>query len=107
MKIGITKPVEVDAKILKMHLKVCDNFTASLCDQNGDENGNNGDQKRGSQTTSPERQGSEDHSSCERRPYMRLARHSLLPFRHSQLESYIGQQDYDQRTTQEQPFFVA
>jgi len=33
MKIGITKPVEVEAKTLKLYCKVCDNFTASLHDQ--------------------------------------------------------------------------
>lgn len=37
MKIGITKPVEVEAKTLKIHCKVCDNFTASLHDQDGAE----------------------------------------------------------------------
>ena len=35
MKIGITKPVEVEAKTLKIYLKVCDNFTATLHDQDG------------------------------------------------------------------------
>ena len=30
MKLGITMPVEVEAKTLKIHCKVCDNFTASL-----------------------------------------------------------------------------
>ena len=37
MKIGITKPVEVDAKELRIHCKVSDRFTASLHDQNGEE----------------------------------------------------------------------
>lgn len=37
MKIGIKKEVEVEAKILKIHLKVRDCFTASLYDQDGKE----------------------------------------------------------------------
>ena len=31
------KKVEVEAKVLKMHLKVCDMFTATLVDQDGEE----------------------------------------------------------------------
>jgi hypothetical protein len=37
MKIGQMKKVEVEAKTLKLHLKVCDMFTASLHDQDGEE----------------------------------------------------------------------
>ena len=37
MKIGIKKEVEVEAKTLKMHLKVSDRFSASLHDQDGNE----------------------------------------------------------------------
>ncbi len=37
MKIGQKKMVEVEAKILKLHLKVCDMFCATLCDQDGEE----------------------------------------------------------------------
>jgi hypothetical protein len=36
MKIGITKPVEVEAKELRLYCKVCDRFAASLHDQNGE-----------------------------------------------------------------------
>ena len=35
MKIGIMKSVEVEAKTLKIHLKVCDQFCAELVDQDG------------------------------------------------------------------------
>lgn len=35
--IAMKKEVQVEAKVLKIHCKVCDNFTASLVDQNGDE----------------------------------------------------------------------
>lgn len=34
--IAMTKKVQVEAKVLKIHCKVCDNFTALLVDQNGD-----------------------------------------------------------------------
>lgn len=37
MKINMTKPVEVEAKTLKIHIKVRDEFTASLVDQHGEE----------------------------------------------------------------------
>ena len=37
MKIGIMKKVEIEAKELRVHLKVSDRFTASLHDQNGEE----------------------------------------------------------------------
>lgn len=37
MKIWQMKRVEVDAKVLKMHLKVGDMFTATLHDQDGEE----------------------------------------------------------------------
>lgn len=36
MKIGVKKEVEVNAKTLKLHLKVSDCFTATLEDQDGD-----------------------------------------------------------------------
>jgi hypothetical protein len=36
MKIGTKKIVEVEAKTLKLHLKVCDSFYASMVDQHGD-----------------------------------------------------------------------
>ena len=36
MKIGATKRVEVEAKTLKIHVKVCDQFGARLVDQDGD-----------------------------------------------------------------------
>ena len=36
MKIGKTKVVEVEAKVLKLHLKVSDCFDAQLVDQNGE-----------------------------------------------------------------------
>lgn len=36
MKIGATKRVEVEAKTLKIHVKVCDQFDARLVDQDGD-----------------------------------------------------------------------
>lgn len=35
--IAMKKEVQVEAKTLKIHCKVCDNFTASLDDQNGEE----------------------------------------------------------------------
>jgi len=35
--IKMTKPVQVQAKTLKLHLKVRDDFTAALCDQDGAE----------------------------------------------------------------------
>lgn len=35
--INMTKPVQVQAKTLKLHLKVRDEFAAGLCDQNGEE----------------------------------------------------------------------
>jgi hypothetical protein len=34
--IAMKKEVQVEAKVLKIHCKVCDNFTAGLVDQNGD-----------------------------------------------------------------------
>jgi hypothetical protein len=37
MKIGVTKPVEVEAKELRLYCKVCDRFTAGLYDQDGQE----------------------------------------------------------------------
>lgn len=37
MKIGIKKQVDVEAKELRLHLKVCDCFYASLHDQDGQE----------------------------------------------------------------------
>lgn len=36
MKIGIKKEVEVEAKVLKLHLKVRDEFTATLVDAQGE-----------------------------------------------------------------------
>lgn len=36
MKLNVTKPVEVEAKTLKLHLKVRDDFTANLEDQDGE-----------------------------------------------------------------------
>lgn len=36
-KISMKKEVQVQAKTLKIHIKVCDQFTASLCDQDGTE----------------------------------------------------------------------
>lgn len=35
--IAMKKEVQVQAKTLKIHCKVCDNFTASLMDQDGNE----------------------------------------------------------------------
>lgn len=35
--IAMKKEIQVEAKVLKIHLKVRDEFTASLVDQNGDE----------------------------------------------------------------------
>jgi hypothetical protein len=35
--IAMKKEVQVEAKVLKLHLKVRDEFTASLVDQNGDD----------------------------------------------------------------------
>ncbi len=37
MKIDQMKQIEVEAKTLKLHLKVCDRFAASLEDQDGKE----------------------------------------------------------------------
>lgn len=37
MKIPMKKTVQVDAKVLKIHMKVCDEFCASLVDQDGEE----------------------------------------------------------------------
>lgn len=36
MEINITKPVKVDAKTLKLHMKVRDQFEANLVDQDGE-----------------------------------------------------------------------
>lgn len=36
MEINITKPIKVNAKTLKLHIKVCDRFEADLVDQQGD-----------------------------------------------------------------------
>lgn len=36
MKIGVMKQIEVEAKTLKLHLKVRDQFTADLIDANGE-----------------------------------------------------------------------
>lgn len=36
MKINQTKAVEVEAKTLSIHLKVCDQFSARLLDQDGE-----------------------------------------------------------------------
>jgi hypothetical protein len=36
VEITATKTVSVKAKTLKLHLKVCDNFTADLIDQDGE-----------------------------------------------------------------------
>jgi hypothetical protein len=35
--IAMKKEIQVEAKTLKIHCKVCDNFTASLADQNGED----------------------------------------------------------------------
>jgi hypothetical protein len=35
MEINITKPVKVQAKTLSIYIKVCDRFTATLKDQDG------------------------------------------------------------------------
>lgn len=35
--IAMKKEIQVEAKVLKIYCKVCDNFTASLADQNGEE----------------------------------------------------------------------
>lgn len=35
MKINMTKPVEIEAKTLKIYMKVVDGFEASLADQDG------------------------------------------------------------------------
>lgn len=35
--IAMKKEIQVEAKTLKIYCKVCDNFTASLADQNGEE----------------------------------------------------------------------
>ena len=37
MKLGITKKVYVDAKTLKIHIKIRDEFSACLQDQDGEE----------------------------------------------------------------------
>jgi hypothetical protein len=37
IKIGVKKTVEVEAKELQIYTKVCDEFTASLVDQDGKE----------------------------------------------------------------------
>jgi hypothetical protein len=37
MEINVTKEVKVNAKTLKLHLKVCDRFTCSIEDQHGEE----------------------------------------------------------------------
>jgi hypothetical protein len=37
IELEITKPIKVQAKTLKIHCKVCDDFTASLHDQTGAE----------------------------------------------------------------------
>ena len=39
MEISQTKTVPVVAKTLRIHCKVCDNFTASICDESGNELG--------------------------------------------------------------------
>jgi hypothetical protein len=36
MKLGVKREVEVDAKVLKLHLKVADMFTAELVGSNGE-----------------------------------------------------------------------
>lgn len=36
MEINITKPIKVNAKTLKLHMKVCDRFEADLHDEQGD-----------------------------------------------------------------------
>lgn len=36
MEINITKPVKVNAKSIKLHIKVCDQFEADLVDQDGE-----------------------------------------------------------------------
>lgn len=36
MEIDIEKKVKVQAKTLKLHMKVCDEFEGTLCDQDGD-----------------------------------------------------------------------
>lgn len=43
MEISKTMTVPVQAKTLRLHLKVCDNFTASIADQNGKEIGGQDD----------------------------------------------------------------
>ena len=35
MEINITKPVQVNAKTFKLHIKVCDGFGGTLVDQDG------------------------------------------------------------------------
>ena len=35
MEINITKPVKVNAKTLKLHIKVCDRFECDIKDQDG------------------------------------------------------------------------
>lgn len=35
--IAMKKEIQVEAKVLKIHCKVCDNFTALLVDQNGED----------------------------------------------------------------------
>lgn len=39
MKINQTKQVQLEAKTLSLHCKVCDNFSASIHDQEGEEIG--------------------------------------------------------------------
>ena len=36
MKLSVKKEVQVEAKTLKIHIKVSDNFSASIVDQDGD-----------------------------------------------------------------------
>jgi hypothetical protein len=43
MKINQVKQVPVEAKTLKLHLKVCDEFTAHVYDQDGQELGGQSD----------------------------------------------------------------
>lgn len=35
MKLNIPKTVEVDAKVMKIHIKVCDEFACQIVDQDG------------------------------------------------------------------------
>ena len=43
MKIGMQKTVDVEAKTLSIYCKVCDNFTASIKDAEGEELGGQDD----------------------------------------------------------------